>query len=215
MQRARAVAGSEAPRLLTARRQIGTELGALGTLARQVPILGIGRFEVAMLDREFVRENRRELSYLTGRFLTEHLIRVHAAFEGDLTAAVVLGTIGHHYIQRFYDEVARDSPQGLDRLVDGGRAPAQRAGVQRHVGECGDRHSPRDGATQGPLAGRQGMGRRRGGGALTLVPGMSKDFEEFDLETIARFHHAARGFMRQVHALQGALARRRNAGYAQ
>lgn len=65
-------------------------------------------------------ERRRELSYLIGRFVTDHLIRVHRLFEGDLTAAVVLATIAQHNVQRFYDEVARSSKPGLDRLVEAG-----------------------------------------------------------------------------------------------
>lgn len=65
-------------------------------------------------------ERRRELSYLIGRFVTDHLIRIHQLFDGDLTAAVVLATIAQHNVQRFYDEVARTSDPGLDRLVEAG-----------------------------------------------------------------------------------------------
>jgi predicted transcriptional regulator len=65
-------------------------------------------------------ERRRELSYLIGRFVTDHLIRTHRLFDGDLTAAVVLATIAQRNVQRFYDEVARNSPKGLDRLVAAG-----------------------------------------------------------------------------------------------
>ena len=151
-----------------------------------------------MLDREFVQQNRRELSYLTGSFLTEHLIRVHAAFEGDLTAAVVLGTIGHHYIQRFYDEVARDSQQGLDRLVEAGtHLPRVRTCNAMSVSAATG--IPRETVRRKVrwLA-RKGWVAVGAGGALSLVPGMSKDFEEFDIETIVRFHHAAHGFMQQV-----------------
>jgi hypothetical protein len=35
-------------------------------------------------------------------------------------------------------------------------------------------------------------------GQLALVPGMSKHFEEFDIETITRFHDASRYFTQQV-----------------
>jgi hypothetical protein len=66
------------------------------------------------------QQRRRELSYLIGRFVTDHLVRVHQLFEGDLTAAVVLATIAQHNVQRFYDEVARASEPGLDRMVDRG-----------------------------------------------------------------------------------------------
>ena len=157
-----------------------------------------------MLDREFVRANRRELSYLTGRFLTEHLIRVHAAFDGDLTAAVVLGTIGQHYIQRFYDEVARSSSQGLDRLVDDEAHLAQvrpcnamsvsaATGIPRETVRRKVRWLVEKGwVTVGPR------------GQLGLVPGMSKDFEEFDRETIQRFHDAARDFIRHVRSRSAA-----------
>ena len=42
---------------------------------------------VAKLDPEFVRTHRLELSYLTGRFLAEHLIRVHACNAMSVSAA--------------------------------------------------------------------------------------------------------------------------------
>ena len=153
---------------------------------------------VAKLDPDFVRAHRRELSYLTGRFLTEHLLRVHAAFEGDLTAALVLGTIGQHYIQRFYDEHARDSAAGLDRLVDRGEhlsrvracnalSVSAATGIPRET----VRRKVRWLAKKGWVA----VGSR---GQLTLVPGMSSSFEEFDLETIARFHAASQDFLRHI-----------------
>jgi hypothetical protein len=153
---------------------------------------------VAKLDPEFVRAHRLELSYLTGRFLTEHLIRVHAEFEGDLTAALVLGTIGQHYIQRFYDECARDSAAGLDRLVDGGEhlsrvracnamSVSAATGIPRET----VRRKVRWLVRKGWVA----VGTR---GQLTLVPGMSSSFEAFDLETIARFHAASRDILRRI-----------------
>jgi len=153
---------------------------------------------VAMRDPEFVRTHRLELSNLTGRFLTEHLVHVHAAFEGDLSAALVLGTIGQHYIQRFYDEYARDSAAGLDRLVDGGEhlsrvracnamSVSAATGIPRET----VRRKFRWLVKKGWVA----VGTR---GQLTLVPGMSISFEGFDLETIARFHAASRDFLRHV-----------------
>jgi hypothetical protein len=38
---------------------------------------------------DWVRGLRHEVTIVLGRFLTEHLIRVYAAFDGDLTAAIV------------------------------------------------------------------------------------------------------------------------------
>jgi hypothetical protein len=48
---------------------------------------------MSTLPRELVKSHRRELSYIVGRFTTEHLIRLYAQFDGDFAAAVVLGTI--------------------------------------------------------------------------------------------------------------------------
>lgn len=167
---------------------------------------------VAKLDPEFVRAHRRELSYLTGRFLTEHLLRVHAAFEGDLTAALVLGTIGQHYIQRFYDEQARDSAAGLDRLVDGGEH-LSRVRACNAMSVSSATGIPRETVRRKVrwLVSKKwvAVGAR---GQLTLVPGMSSAFEEFDLETIARFHAASRDFLRQIEHRASAPRAMRGAG---
>lgn len=58
-----------------------------------------------MWDRAKMRQCRSEISFLLGRFSTEHLARTYAAFDGDLTAALVLGAVGQYNYQRFYDEV--------------------------------------------------------------------------------------------------------------
>ena len=84
-----------------------------------------------MIDRKQLLQRRRELSYVSGRFMTEHLIRVHQLFEGDLTAAVVLATVAQHGVQRYYEEVARHSAAGFDRLVaeEGGDLDAVRVRI--------------------------------------------------------------------------------------
>lgn len=156
-----------------------------------------------MLGSDFVKANRLELSYLTGRFLHEHLIRVHAAFDGDMTAAIVLGTIAHHYIQRYYEEVARDSPRGLDRLVEAGdhlsRVRACNAmSVSAATGI--PRETVRRKVRWLVAKGWVSVGKR---GQLSIVPGMSKDFEAFDVETTQRFHRAAREFLQQVNRRGG------------
>jgi len=65
-------------------------------------------------------DRQLEVSYLTGRFVIEHLTRLCQRFEGDLAAAIVLGTVAQHNLQRYYDEVARHSSRGLDDLVESG-----------------------------------------------------------------------------------------------
>ena len=39
-----------------------------------------------MLDRDRLREHHFEVSYLLGRFMTEHLVRVNRAFDGGWIA---------------------------------------------------------------------------------------------------------------------------------
>ncbi|MCK7502126.1 MAG: hypothetical protein MZW92_78560 [Comamonadaceae bacterium] len=149
---------------------------------------------VAMLDPGIRAGASARLSYLTGRFLTEHLIRVHAAFEGDLTAALVLGTIGQRYIQRFYDECARDSPAGLDRLVDDG-AHVSRVRACNALSVSAATGIPRETVRRKvqwlEKKGWITVGPR---GQLALVPGMSSSFEEFDLEDDRALPHGVAGF---------------------
>ncbi|RPI13104.1 MAG: hypothetical protein EHM60_09975 [Lysobacterales bacterium] len=153
---------------------------------------------MSTLPRELVKSHRRELSYIVGGFTTDHLIRLYAAFDGDLAAAIVLGTIGQHYIQQYYEAVARESTAGLDRLVDEGRHLARvrscnamsvsaATGIPRET----VRRKVRWLVEQDWIT----VGKR---GELALVPGMSRHFEAFDLETIARFHRAATDFHQQV-----------------
>ena len=56
-----------------------------------------------------MRELHLEMTLVLGRFMTEHLIRVYKAFDGDITAAIVLGTIGQYNCQRYYAEIGEKS----------------------------------------------------------------------------------------------------------
>jgi hypothetical protein len=164
---------------------------------------------MSTLPRELVKSHRRELSYIVGRFTTEHLIRLYAAFDGDFAAAVVLGTIGQHFIQQYYETVARESPAGLDRLVDEGKhlgrvrtcnamSVSAATGIPRET----VRRKVRWLVERGWVT----VGKR---GELALVSGMSKHFEAFDLGTIDRFHAAATDFQRQVNRRRAPPAIRR------
>ena len=64
------------------------------------------------------KDRSLEISYLMGRFHSEHLVRVYRLFEGDLPAAIVFATVAQHNLQRFYDEIARHSDAGFDELVE-------------------------------------------------------------------------------------------------
>jgi hypothetical protein len=70
-----------------------------------------------MLDKNKMRQHHLEVTYVLGRFMTEHLIRVYKAFDGDLTAAIVLGTIGQYNYRRYYAEVGRNAAEGFHRLA--------------------------------------------------------------------------------------------------
>jgi hypothetical protein len=68
------------------------------------------------VDRELLQEHRIEFSYYVGRFMVEHLARVHRQFDGDLSMALVLGTIGQYNATRFFEQVVARSdepPQAL------------------------------------------------------------------------------------------------------
>jgi hypothetical protein len=139
-----------------------------------------------MVDRSRIRERHRELSYVTGRFMTEHLIRVHKLFDGDLTAAIVLATVAQHSLQRYYDEVGRDEPGRFDPLIAADEhVPHLRScnalsvsaatGIPRET----VRRKVRWLAQKGWLS----IGER---GRLSVVNGISRDFKDFDIETIER-----------------------------
>ncbi len=81
-----------------------------------------------MLDRNKKPEHDFEASFLLGRFMTEHLSRVYKAFDGDITAAIVLGTIGQYNYHRYYAEIGAKSPDGFQHLV----ARGEHLAYQRH-----------------------------------------------------------------------------------
>lgn len=133
-----------------------------------------------------------ELTYLVGLFVADHLIRVHRAFDGDLTAVLVLATVANRSMQRFYDDVARDTPEGLDALVEAGA----HLGQLRHCNAFSVSSAtgiPRETvrrkvkwlAEKGWLA----VGAR---GELSIPAGIGKKFAKFDAETVERFLEIAR-----------------------
>lgn len=145
-----------------------------------------------MLDRVRLQARRRELSYVAGRFMTEHLIRVHALFEGDLTAALVLATVAQHNIQRYYDEVARGSTAGFDELVAAGAhvahlRPCNALSVSAATGI--PRETVRRKIQWLEARGWLTKGKR---GELAVVVNLSEAFQQFDLEMIERLYECGR-----------------------
>ena len=135
---------------------------------------------------------RLELSYLIGHFVTDHLVRTFKLFDGDLTAAIVLATIAQHNLQRYYDEVARDSGPGLDRLVETGEhlphlrycntlSVSAATGIPRET----VRRKVRWLEQQGWIS----VGER---GQLEVSRGLGERFAAFDAAMIERFETCAR-----------------------
>jgi hypothetical protein len=133
-----------------------------------------------------------ELSFLIGRFVTDHLIRLHHLFEGDLVAALVLATVANRNMQRYYEDVARKSPEGLDKLVETGdhldhlrhcnaHSVASATGIPRET----VRRKVRWLEHKGWLT----VGVR---GELSITPGIGKQFAQFDSKTIDRFLETVR-----------------------
>lgn len=144
-----------------------------------------------MLDRQRLRENHTEVSYLLGRFMTEHLVRVNQAFGGDLAAAVVLGVIAHYNLRRFYDEVAARSDESLHALVTKGAhkdflRPCNAMSVSASTG------IPRE-TVRRKIAWlvEKGWIQKIGRDKLLVTSKTRQDFADFDLEALERFYDAA------------------------
>ena len=73
-----------------------------------------------MLDKNRMRQHHLEVTYVLGRFMTEHFIRVYTAFDGDLTAAIVLGTIGQYNYRRYCTGVGENAAEGFHGLAERG-----------------------------------------------------------------------------------------------
>ena len=156
-----------------------------------------------------VQELQLELSFLVGRFITDHLIRVHHAFDGDLVAALVLATVANRNVHRYYEDVVRKSGASLDDLV----AARDHLGHLRHC----NAHSvasatgiPRETVRRKVKwleeKGWITVGER---GELVIRPDIGKEFAKFDAETIDRFLATARDGLA---VLERPAARRSPAG---
>ena len=133
-----------------------------------------------------------EISYLTGRFLGEHLIRVYHLFDGDLPAAIVLATVAQHNLQRFYEVVARSSGEGFDELVESERHVA-------HMRHCNALSvSAATGVPRETVRRKVRMLEEKGWlkvgerGQLLIAPRIGRRFVAFDQQTATEFERYAR-----------------------
>jgi hypothetical protein len=151
-----------------------------------------------MFDKRRLRQHHVEVSYVLGSFMTEHFIRVYKAFDGDLTAAIVLGTIGQYNYRRFYTEVGEKSTEGFQRLVERGEhwpyaRPCNAMSISQSTGIPREtvRRKIRQLVAKGWL-------RKAGPDKLIITSLPARHFAEFDLETLEHFYAAAHSVLRLV-----------------
>jgi DNA-binding FadR family transcriptional regulator len=141
-----------------------------------------------MLDKNKMRQHHLEVTYVLGRFMTEHFIRVYKAFDGDLTAAIVLGTA----------EVGEKAAEGFHRLAERGEhlphaRPCNAMSISQSTGIPREtvRRKIRQLVAKGWL-------RKAGPDKLIVTSLPGRHFAEFDLETLEHFYAAAREILQFV-----------------
>lgn len=151
-----------------------------------------------MLDRRKTREPDLEASFVLGRFMTEHLIRLYKAFDGDITAAIVLGTIGQYNYQRYYAEVGAKSPEGFQQLVARGEHIAH----QRTCNAMSISDStgiPRETVRRKISAlTKKGWLKQLGPNKLVVTELPRRHFAEFDVDSLEQFQAAAKDILALV-----------------
>jgi len=151
-----------------------------------------------MLDKRKMRQHHLEVTYVLGRFMTEHFIRVYKAFDGDLTAANVLGTIGQYNYRRYYAEVGAKAAEGFHQLAERGAhlphaRPCNAMSISLSTGIPREtvRRKIRQLVAKGWL-------RKAGPDKLIVTSLPARHFAEFDLETLEHFYSAAHEILRLV-----------------
>jgi hypothetical protein len=164
-----------------------------------------------MLDREVLRQHHSEFSYLVGRFMVEHLVRVHRAFDGDVVAAIVLGTIGQHNVRLFYDEVVAKSDESLTELVARGAhvpylRPCNAMSVAASTG------IPRETVRRKiRWLIERGWIEQAGRDKLFLSRAVAQHFAAFDVETVENFASAWSRLATMMERRRAVAARRASA----
>jgi DNA-binding transcriptional regulator YhcF (GntR family) len=140
-----------------------------------------------MFDRDLLRTHRYEFSYVVGRFMVEHLARVHRAFDGDLQLALVLGTIGQYNASRFFEEAVGRSAEPVDaRVARGDHLPFLRPCNAMSV--AASTGIPRETVRRKiKWLIERGFVEQVGRDKLYITRQASAHFADFDHETMERF----------------------------
>jgi hypothetical protein len=151
-----------------------------------------------MFDRDALRENHYDVTYLLGRFMTEHLVRLYEAFDGDLTAAIVLGTIGQYNYRRYFDQLDAGAGERLSTLAEEDRhlphaRPCNAMSVSQSTGIPREtvRRKIRKLLDKGWL-------RQIGPDKLVITRLPGRHFAAFDRDTMERFASTAESIRRVV-----------------
>lgn len=138
-----------------------------------------------------MREHHLEVTFVLGSFMTEHLVRVYQAFDNDITAAIVLGTIGQYNLQRDYAEISEKSAEAFHQLsarpehLAPGRACTAMS-ISKSTG------IPRETVRRKIRALiKRGWLKQIGPDRLVVTELLRKHFTKFDLDTLERFHTTA------------------------
>jgi hypothetical protein len=154
------------------------------------------------IEEQLLRAHGVEFSYLFNHYLTEHLARVNRAFEGDLTAALVLGTIAHQNLRRFHEEVVVRSPESMQELLLAG-AHNEYMRPCNVMSVAASASIPRETVRRKVawLVAR-GWVRRDGRDQLYLDDGVGEAFREFNVGTVRLFAEMLTQFSRTLERRQ-------------
>jgi hypothetical protein len=144
-----------------------------------------------MLDHANVRRHHLEFAYLTGRFVVEHLVRMRQAFEGDVLAGLVLGTIAQHNVRRFYEEIVPATGETMDALFARG-AHLQHLRPCNAMSVAASTGIPRETVRRKiRWLVQKGWVQQVGRDKLFVTVEACRHFVNFDIDTMDRFHTAA------------------------
>jgi hypothetical protein len=156
----------------------------------------MARIDPSAFDRHYP-----QLTYEAGLFMVAYLRRVHAEFEGDITAAIVLGEIAQHNMRPFMKELlpksGKDSAAlATDELVEASIRRCNMLSVAEASG------IPRETVRRkvDKLV-KLGFVTRDGGGGLAVTRKVGRHFREFDRETML-------GLVELAERIHGMLAQR-------
>lgn len=136
---------------------------------------------------DLLERHGAEFAFVINHFLTEHLARVARAFDGDLTAALVLGTIAHYNLRRFQLEVVERSSRSMDMMIAAKEyepylRPCNTLSVSASTG------IPRETVRRKvDWLVRRGWVRRVGRQQLVVEGATSVEFADFNAETVKLF----------------------------